>query len=139
MEWVGECEKPTLSVAQAVDQQSQVIQNICENTQADICQELQCQCADFLQDVQFQLNLLVETFKQNHTIHIHQQEAEWQAQCPLWELLPYQQCMQSHQQYWNRQTRQDQFWCNIKEQTQPGPLPLPTPLPHEPPMPDLEE
>ena len=81
MEWVGKCEKATLSVAQAVDQQLQVIQNIRENTQTDVCQELQHQCAHILQDVQFQLNLLVETFEQNHIIHIHQQEVECQAQC----------------------------------------------------------
>ena len=37
MEWVGKCEQATLSETQAVDQQSQVIQNIRENTQADVC------------------------------------------------------------------------------------------------------
>ena len=139
MEWVGECEKATLSAVQAIDQQSQVIRDIHENTQADVCQELQCQHADILQDMQFQLNLLAETFEQNCIIHTNQQEAEQQAQCPPWELLPYQRCMRSHQQYWNRRTRQDQFWCNIREQTQHSPPPQPLPQPHEPPMPDLEE
>ena len=139
MEWVGECEKATLSVAQAVDQQSQVIRDICKNTQAEVYQELQCQCADILQDVQFQLNLLAETFEQNRIIHTCQQEVEWQAQCPLWELLPYQRCTWSHQQYWNRRTRQDQFWHNIREQTQHSSLPQPLKPPHEPPMLDLEE
>ena len=86
MEWVGNCEKATLSMVQAVNQQSQVICDIHENTQADICQELQRLCADILQDVQFQLNLLVETFEQNCILHARQQEAH----CPLWELLPYQ-------------------------------------------------
>ena len=135
MEWVGECEKATLSMAQAIDQQSQVICDICENTQADVHQELQCHRADILQDVQFQLNLLAETFEQNCTIHACQQEAEWQAQRPPWELLPYQRRTWSCQQYWNRRTRQDQFWHNIREQMQHSPLPPP----HEPPMPDLEE
>ena len=139
MEWVGECEKATLSAVQAIDQQSQVICEIRENTQADMHQELQRQCADILQDVQFQLNLLAETFEQNCIIHACQQEVDWQAQCPLWELLPCQRCMQSHQQYWNRRTRQDQFWHNIREQTQHGPLPPLLPQPHEPPMPDLED
>ena len=37
MEWVGECEKATLAVAQAVDKQSQAICTICKNTQADVC------------------------------------------------------------------------------------------------------
>ena len=101
-------------------------------------QELQCQHAEILQDVQFQLNLLVETFEQNCIIHIHQQEAEQQAQHPPWELLPYQRRTQSHKQYWNRRTRQDQFWHNTREQTQHGPPP-PPPLPHEPPMLDLED
>ena len=69
MEWVGECKKATLSAVQAIDQQSQVICEIQENTQADVHQELQRQCADILQDVQFQLNLLAETFEQNCIIH----------------------------------------------------------------------
>ena len=115
MEWVGECETATLSVVQAIHQQSQQIRDIRKNTQADVCQELQRQCADILQDVQFQLILLAETFEQNCIIHACQQEAEWQAQCPPWELLPYQRRMQSHQQYWNRRTRQDQFWHNIRD------------------------
>ena len=76
MEWVGECEKATLTATQAVEKQSQVICNIRENTQADVCHELQCQWAEILQDVQFQLNLLAETFEQNCIIHICQQEAE---------------------------------------------------------------
>ena len=86
MEWVSDCEKATLFVLQAVDQQSQLIRDICENTQADIRQELQRLCADILQDVQLQLNLLVETFEQNHILHARQQEAHR----PLLELLPYQ-------------------------------------------------
>ena len=143
MEWIGECEKATLSMAQAVNQQSQVICDICENTQANVCQELQCHCADILQDMQFQLNLLAKTFKQNCIIHACQQEAEWQAQHPPWKLLPYQRRTRSRQQYWNRRTRQGQFWHNIREQTQhsplPHPLPHPLPLPHEHPMPDLEK
>ena len=76
MEWVGECEKATLTAKQAVEKQSQVICNIRENTQADVCHELQCQWAEILQDLQFQLNLLAETFEQNCIIHICQQEAE---------------------------------------------------------------
>ena len=86
MEWVGDCEKATLSVVQAVDQQSQVIRDICKNTQADIHQELQRLRADILQDVQFQLHLLAETFEQNRLLHACQQEAHH----PPWELLPYQ-------------------------------------------------
>ena len=139
MVWVSECEKATLAATQVVEKQSQAICNISENTQADMHQELQCQCVEILQDVQFQLNLLAETFEQNCIIHICQQEAEQQAQCPPWELLPYQRHTRSHQQYWNRWMRQDQFWLNIREQMQHGPPPLPLPLPHEPPMLDLEE
>ena len=71
MEWVGECEKATLTAAQAVDKQSQTICNIHETIQADVCQELHRQCTDILQDVQFQLNLLAETFEQNRIIHRH--------------------------------------------------------------------
>ena len=135
MEWVSDCEKGTLSTLQAVNQQSQVIHDICENTQADICQELQRLRADILQDVQFQLNLLAETFEQNRILHACQQEAH----CPPWELLPYQCHTRSRQQYWNSRMRQDQFWCNIREQTQHSPPPLPLPQPHKPPMPDLED
>ena len=76
MEWVGECEKATLTAAQAVDKQSQTICHTHEAIQANVCQELQCQCTDILQDVQFQLNLLVEIFEQNRIIHKCQQEAE---------------------------------------------------------------
>ena len=86
MEWIGDCEKATLSMVQAVDQQSQIFCDICENTQADVHQELQRLWADILQDVQFQLNLLAETFEQNRILHTRQQEAHH----PLWELLPYQ-------------------------------------------------
>ena len=134
MEWVGDCKKAALSMVQAVDQQSQVIRDIHENTQADIHQELQRLHANILQDVQFQLNLQAETFEQNHILHTCQQEAHH----PLWELLLYQHHTQYHQQYWNRRTRQDQFWCNIREQTQHGPPAPPLP-PHESPMPDLED
>ena len=76
MEWVGKCAKATLAAAQVVNKQSQTICNIRETIQADVCQELQCQCTDILQDVQFQLNLLVESFEQNCIIHRCQQEAE---------------------------------------------------------------
>ena len=51
MEWVGECEKATLTAAQAVDKQSQTICNIHETIQADVHQELQCQHTDILQDM----------------------------------------------------------------------------------------
>ena len=100
VEWVGNCEKATLSVVQAVNQQSQVIR---KNTQEDVCQELQRLCADILQDVQFQLNLLAETFEQNHILHACQQEVHH----PPWELLPFQHHTRSCQQYWNRRMRQD--------------------------------
>ena len=73
------------------------------------------------------------SFEQNRIIHICQQEAEQQAQCPPWELLLYQRCMRSHQQYWNRWMRQDQFWQNIREQLQHGPPPPPLLPLHEPP------
>ena len=76
VEWVDECEKATLAAAQAVDKQSQTICNIRETIQADTCQELQHQHTDILQDVQFQLTLLAETFEQNCIIHRCQQEAE---------------------------------------------------------------
>ena len=51
MEWVSKCEKATLTAVQAVNKQSQTICNIHETIQADVCQELQCQCTDILQDV----------------------------------------------------------------------------------------
>ena len=76
MEWAGKCEKATLTATQTVDKQSQAICNIRENTQTNVCQELQCQRTDILQDMQFQLNLLVETFEKHRIIHICQQEAE---------------------------------------------------------------
>ena len=94
-----------------MEQQLQLIQNIRENTQVDVHQELQHHRTEILQDVQFQLNLLAETFKQNRIAHLRQQEV----QRPPWEWLPYQRCTHSHQQYWNRRTCQDQFWCNIRE------------------------
>ena len=90
---------------------------------------------EILQDVQFQLNLLAETFKQNCIMHLRHQEV----QCPLWQWLPYQRRTQLYQQYWNRLTHQDQFWCNVREQAQLGQQPVQVPLPSDMPMPDLEE
>ena len=62
MEWIGECEQATLAATQTVEQQTQLIQNIRENTHKDIHQELQGHRADILQDAQFQLNLLAKNF-----------------------------------------------------------------------------
>ena len=76
MEWVGESEQATLTAAHAVDQQTQLIQTIHESIQSDVCQELQKYRTDILQDVQFQLNLLAETFEQSRIIHLRQQEAQ---------------------------------------------------------------
>ena len=135
MEWVGECEQTTLAAAHAIDQQIQLLQNLHDSIQLDIHQELQKYHTDILQDVQLQLNLLAETFEQNRIVQLRHQEA----QQPPWEWLPYQCCTRSHQQYWNRRTRQDHFWHNIREWEQQDPSHLPQPTPHEPPMPDLEE
>ena len=135
MEWVGACEQTTLNAACVVDQQTQLIQNIRESIQSDVHQELQKYQTDILQDVHFQLNLLAETFEQNRIVHLGQQEV----QQPPWEWLPYQCRTRSHQQYWNRRTRQDQFWRNIREHEQQGPPQLPQPVLNDPPMPDLEE
>ena len=60
MEWVGECEQATLSATRAIEQQTQLIHNIQEQTQPDVCQELQCHRVEVLQDIQFQLNLLAK-------------------------------------------------------------------------------
>ena len=76
MRWIGECEQATLSATQAVDQQTQLIQKTRENIQADVHQELQYHRTEILQDVQFQLNLLAETFEQNHIVHLQHQEAQ---------------------------------------------------------------
>ena len=76
MEWVGECEQTTLAAANVIDQQTQLLQNLCDSIQQDICQELQKYCTDVLQDVQFQLNLLAETFEQNKLVHLRHQEAQ---------------------------------------------------------------
>ena len=93
-------------------------------------QELQKYPTNFLQDIQFQLNLLAETFKQNQLVHLRHQEA----QPPPWEWLPYQCRTRSWQQHWNLHIRQDQFWHHVREWEQQY-----QPLPNEPPMPDLEE
>ena len=79
-----ECKQATLLATKAVEQQTQLIHNIRKQTQADVCQELQQHRTEILQDVQFQLNLLAETYEQNHIIHLRHQEAK----CPPWEWLP---------------------------------------------------
>ena len=76
MEWVGECKQTTLAAANVIDQQTQLLQNLRDSIQQDICQELQKYRTDVLQDVQFQLNLLAETFEQNRLVHLRHQEAQ---------------------------------------------------------------
>ena len=130
MEWVGECKQTTLAEANAIDQQTQQLQTHRDSIQQDLCQELQKYCTNVLQDVQFQLNLLAETFEQNRLVHLRHQEA----QQPPWEWLPYQCRTRSRQQHWNHCIRQDQFWHHVREWEQQH-----QPSPNEPPMPDLEE
>ena len=65
MEWVGECKQTALAEANAIDQQTQQLQTHRDSIQQDLHQELQKYCTNALQDVQFQLNLLAETFEQN--------------------------------------------------------------------------
>ena len=76
MEWVGECEQTTLAAAHAIDQQTQLLQNLHDSIQQDLRQELQKYCTNILQDVQFQLNLLAETFEQNRLAQLRHQEAQ---------------------------------------------------------------
>ena len=76
MEWVGECEQTTLAAANTIDQQTQLLQILCDSIQQDTCQELQKYHTNVLQDVQFQLNLLAETFEQNRLVHLRHQEAQ---------------------------------------------------------------
>ena len=76
MEWVGECEQTTLAAANAIDQQTQQLQTHRDSIQQDLHQELQKYCTNVLQDVQFQLNLLAETFEQNRLVHLQNQEAQ---------------------------------------------------------------
>ena len=76
MEWVGECEQTTLAAAHAIDQQTQLLQNLHDSIQQDLRKELQKYRTDILQDVQFQLNLLAETFEQNRLTQLRHQEAQ---------------------------------------------------------------
>ena len=76
MEWIGECTQTTLAAARAIDQQTQLLQNLCDSIQQDIHQELQKYRTNILQDVQFQLNLLAETFEQNRLVQLRHQEAQ---------------------------------------------------------------
>ena len=76
MEWVGECEQTTLAAANAIDQQTQLLQSLCNSIQRNLLQELQKYHTNVLQDVQFQLNLLAETFEQNRLVHLQHQEAQ---------------------------------------------------------------
>ena len=76
MEWVGECEQTTLVVANVIDQQTQLLQTLRDSIQQDLHQELQKYHTNVLQDVQFQLNLLAETFEQNRLVHLWHQEAQ---------------------------------------------------------------
>ena len=76
MEWVGECKQTTLAAANAIDQQTQQLQTHCDSIQQDLRQELQKHRTNVLQDVQFHLNLLAETFEQNRLVHLRHQEAQ---------------------------------------------------------------
>ena len=76
MEWVGECEQTTLAMVNTIDQQTQQLQTHHDTIQQDLHQELQKHRTNILQDVQFQLNLLAETFEQNWIVHLRHQEAQ---------------------------------------------------------------
>ena len=130
MEWVGECQQTTLAMANTVDQQTQQLQRYLDSTQHDLQQELQKHRTNVLQDVQFQLSLLAETFEQNRIVHLQHQEA----QRPPWEWLPYQHHTRSRQQHWNCCIQQEQFWHRVREREQQN-----QPSPNELLMPDLEE
>ena len=132
MQWIGECEQATLVTTQTVENLTQLIQGLWEATHADVRQQLDKHRTDIICDVQFQLNLLAETFEQNCILHQQHQEA----QQPPWEWFPYQCRTRSRQQYWNRRVRQDQFWCDVRDREQ-AEQPMPTPDQLQ--MPDLEE
>ena len=63
------------------DQQTKQLQTNCDSIQQDLRQELQKYRTNVLQDIQFQLHLLAETFEQNRLVHLQHQEA----QRPPWE------------------------------------------------------
>ena len=91
IEWIGECEKMTLVATKAIDQQRQDLQELQKANHEHLYQELQHLRISLIQDIQFQLNLQAEAVEQNRICHQELQEA-----CrPLWERLPYQQCMRS--------------------------------------------
>ena len=72
MKWIGECEQATLVTTRAVKQQHQDLQEIWKKTHEDLYQELQRLQITLIQDIQFQLNLLVETVEQNRIVHLCQ-------------------------------------------------------------------
>ena len=132
MQWIGECEQATLVTTQTIENLTQLTQGLHEATRADVRQQLDKHRTDIFCKVQFQLNLLAETFEQNRILHQHHQEA----QRPPWEWLPYQRRTRSRQQYWNRRVRQDQVWRAVRDREQAE---QPVPPLDQPQMPDLEE
>ena len=63
MEWIGECEKTTLVATKAIEQQQQDLQELQKANHEHLYQELQCLHISLIQDIQFQLNLLVEAIE----------------------------------------------------------------------------